>query len=306
LFQPFPMLAGCRAQVWRHQPSFRRPRHFHEEPELNVVLAGSARLGVGDQQVCASRGDVVFFHPGQDHELLEASADLELVVVALRPELAARACGTRTYFARATLRLRPETLAVLAEQLAATAALHDPLVLEQRVAGLFVELGPRFTAAHVLSRRAIEELGRERSCSVEEVSYRLRASPSQLSRQFHHDLGVRLAEYRARLRLMDFVRFVDAGESMSHAALNADFGSYAQCHRVFRRLLRCSPKDYFAGERGAVDALVEKGAASLARVDSRTAPSLHEPIFELSEGSEGGEGRIERFGDFGRGGTSEH
>jgi AraC-like DNA-binding protein/mannose-6-phosphate isomerase-like protein (cupin superfamily) len=260
LFQPFPMLAGRRAQAWRHQPSFHRPRHFHAEPELNLVLAGSARLGIGDQQVCASRGDVVFFHPGQDHELVEASADLELLVVALRPELAERACGTRTRSASATLRLQPEKLAVLGEQLAATAALTDPLVLEQQLVGLFMEVGPRLKAAHVLTRRVIEELGRERACSVRSASERLRVSPSQLSRQFHRDLGVRLAEYRARLRLMDFVRFVDSGDSMSDAALNADFGSYAQCHRVFRRSLGCSPKDYFAGKRGVVDALVERAS----------------------------------------------
>jgi AraC-like DNA-binding protein len=36
------------------------------------------------------------------------------------------------------------------------------------------------------------------------------------------------------------------------AALDADFGSYAQCHRVFRRALRCSPQQYFAGTRESI------------------------------------------------------
>ena len=81
LFQPFPMLPARRAQVWRHRPEFRRPRHFHREPELNVVVQGSATLGIGTRVQRATTGDVVVFEPGQDHELLEASDDLQLFAV---------------------------------------------------------------------------------------------------------------------------------------------------------------------------------------------------------------------------------
>jgi AraC-like DNA-binding protein/mannose-6-phosphate isomerase-like protein (cupin superfamily) len=256
LFQPFPMLVGRRAQVWRHQPSFRRPRHFHAEPELNLVIAGSARLALGDRRIGVSRGDLLLFHPGQDHELLEASDDLRLYVVALRPDLAERARVLVACPVSEKITLEPERLAALDERLAAMASVSDCGVVEEQLAGLFVELAPRARPAHVLSRRAIEALRVERACSAQQISERLRANPSQLSRVFHRDFGVTLAEYRARARLMDFVRLVDAGERMSHAALNADFGSYAQCHRVFRRALGCSPKDYFAGARRAVDAAV--------------------------------------------------
>src|SRR5690606_3264038 len=47
-------------------------------------------LGVGATEHTLSAGDFAFFHPGQDHELLEASQDLELFVFALTPELAER------------------------------------------------------------------------------------------------------------------------------------------------------------------------------------------------------------------------
>src|SRR6188474_321335 len=85
------MLPGRRAQAWRHQPAYRRPRHFHPEPELNAVCKGSAVIGLGDRVVRLGPGGVILFHPGQDHVLLEASADLELWVVALRPDLAGQA-----------------------------------------------------------------------------------------------------------------------------------------------------------------------------------------------------------------------
>ncbi len=97
LFQPFPMLPRRAAQCWRHQPAYRRPRHFHEEPELNLVLKGRARLGVGDGSIELRAGELLLFEPGQDHELLEASPDLDLVVMALRPELAVRVQSERPY-----------------------------------------------------------------------------------------------------------------------------------------------------------------------------------------------------------------
>ena len=48
---------------------------------------------------------------------------------------------------------------------------------------------------------------------------------------------------------MRFIDLVDRGSPFTRAALEADFGSYAQCHRIFRRTLRCSPQAYFAGAR---------------------------------------------------------
>src|SRR5688572_27193116 len=90
------MLPGRRAQAWRHQPAFRRPRHFHEEPEINLVTRGSCKMGVGDRPLRLTAGQLVVFQPGQDHELIEASPDLELFVFALRPELHARALGARS------------------------------------------------------------------------------------------------------------------------------------------------------------------------------------------------------------------
>jgi methylphosphotriester-DNA--protein-cysteine methyltransferase len=62
---------------------------------------------------------------------------------------------------------------------------------------------------------------------------------------------------------MRFVHLVDAGESLGQAAVAADFGSYAQCHRVFQRALGCGPREYFAGARARVAAAIEPEPTSL-------------------------------------------
>ena len=89
------------------------------------------------------------------------------------------------------------------------------------------------------------------SCSLLAVS--LGTHSSHLSRVVSKELGVPLVELRARHKLGEFVRLVDAGHSFTRAALDAGFGSYAQCHRVFRRLTGCQPRAYFAGDRAQLD-----------------------------------------------------
>ena len=45
LYQPFPMPGAARAHIWHHVPETRRPRHFHSEPELNLVTGGFGFAG---------------------------------------------------------------------------------------------------------------------------------------------------------------------------------------------------------------------------------------------------------------------
>jgi AraC-like DNA-binding protein len=259
LFQPFPMLPGRRAQVWRHQPAFLRPRHFHAEPELNLVTRGTATFGLGDERVTLGRGDVVLFHPGQDHVLLSASTDLGLFAVALLPELAARACGALTQVASRGFRMSEEETRDAERALtelggATTEEVEAPLT------ELFRSARVRSPQTHVLSRLTLQHLSTDPGASGEQLGSVVRAEPSALSRHFHGDLGIRLVEYRARMRLIAFVRLVDRGHPLTRAALEAGFGSYAQCHRVFTTTLGCSPTRYFNGQRRHIDDTLTHGA----------------------------------------------
>ncbi len=251
------MLAGRRAQVWRHQPAYRRPRHFHDEPEINVVLRGWARLGLGRNEVFAKPGDLVFFPPGQDHVLLEASDDLDLFVLALRPELADRALGTRVFRASHGGSLSRAEGERWLERLASLSDVRGSEAVELSITSLFGEAESKLGGGHVTSRRALSAVIKEPHLSAVDVSRRLGTAPGELSRRIHRDWGVPFVELRARVKLMHFIEAVDRGRELTKAALEADFGSYAQCHRVFRKLLGCSPSTYFRGERLLSDARYE-------------------------------------------------
>lgn len=248
------MLPGRRAQAWRHQPLFRRPRHFHEEPELNVVVRGRGVLAVGSRQLDVQTGDVVLLQPGQDHALLEESPDFDLFVLALRPELASRA-GVLEHRRVGKRNLSADTVASLVASLGALGASADGTAVETQLADRFAALWSSFDAPHVLCRRALDRLWLDAGASETLLASELQTDPSGISRQVRNGLGVRLVEYRARLRLMQFIKGVDEGRPLTRAALESGFGSYAQCHRVFQRALGCSPSEYFGGARDGVNAL---------------------------------------------------
>ncbi len=255
LYQPFPMLPGRRAQSWRHQPSYRRPRHFHAEPELNVVFRGHAVMGLGDHVERLDQGDVMLFHPGQDHVLLDASADLELFVVALQPDLVANAGASLARVANRACRLPESALAPLYASLVGLGEVADPHAVELQLVAIFAEVQARSSTNHVLCRRALQEVNADPELCARELARRLGVVPSVLSRQFHGEMSLTLVSYRSRQRAMAFIRLVDSGKPLTRAATEAGFGSYAQCHRVISKVLSCAPQRYFATERRRIDEL---------------------------------------------------
>jgi len=248
------MPPGRRAQIWRHQPAFRRPRHFHDEPELNLVVAGRCVVGVGDRIHVLTAGSGLFFQPGQDHVLVEASDDLDLFVTALSPALAERALGSGALAARQSTPFAVARVEALQNELAGLSAVADRGPVESRLPDLFAHAIRGASSTHVVSRRALEVARDEPTLSGAALARRLSTAPSLVSRRFRAEVGLTLVEYRARTKLMRFVELVDAGASLTRAALDAGFGSYAQCHRVFQRSVHCSPSDYFAGARAQVNA----------------------------------------------------
>lgn len=251
LYQPFPIAGGARGQIWRHQPSTRRPRHFHAEPELNLVTAGRGAFGFGGNTVEVATGDLLFWTPGQDHELLSASDDFDLFVIGLLPGFSERVLGAQAPTSErgpAWLRLSPVQLVSIAPQ-CLFPALHGDTVAKERAVGDLWRLAHSFRAAHrtghALTRRSLGFVNACPEISRVEIARRSKASPGEISRHFHRDMGLPLSAYRTRVRLLRFIQLVDAGNTFLRAALAAGFGSYSQCHRVFHATLACAPSAFF-------------------------------------------------------------
>lgn len=253
LYQPFPMLEGRRAQLWRYAPAYRRPRHFHDEPELNVVMAGTGTFGTGRDTVHVAAGDILCWPPGRDHELLEASLDFDLFVVAMTPALCSRAFGGRSALALAgpLLTHLPAPALGQLQALCSRASLtsSEASEAEGHVVALWLHISELRREAQrraSLSERLLRSLLEQPELGRSDRARLLGAHPSDLSRHFHRDFGLTLNAYRTRLRLLRFIQLAERrGHTLLRAALEAGFGSYSQCHRAFHAAFACTPSKFF-------------------------------------------------------------
>ena len=255
LYQAFLPDRRQRAFVWKYSESSggRRPRHFHAEPELNLVVSGSATFRVGSGIVRVSRGELLAFPAGQDHALVEASSDLYLYAIGLEPGFSTEVLGARSEpILPLHVGLPVEDFTPVSDL---AASILDREHVDQRAAELWERVhsiarravSRRARATHVLTRRALKLLELEPELSLNELACTLRANGSEISRHFHRDLGMTLVRYRTRLRLLRLIRLLDFSEhDLTTAAGLAGFGSYSQCHRSFQSELGCSPRQFFS------------------------------------------------------------
>jgi AraC-like DNA-binding protein len=79
--------------------------------------------------------------------------------------------------------------------------------------------------------------------SLDELAARAGLSAHRLSRLFKQQTGVAMVDFRNRQRVEKYLQIYGTGQrrTMLDAALEAGFGSYAQFHRVFKRVTGRSP-----------------------------------------------------------------
>lgn len=270
-FLPSRKYTPVQAFVWKYSNEYggQRPRHFHLEPELNLVVSGWAEFGVGERVVRVETGELIGFPAGQDHVLLRTSPDVYLYALGMAPRMAAEVLGGRAGESAVPLHLRldAESLALLTRQAGAAV---ERVGAEQVCSEIWEQVhwldrrgqhGGRGRPS-VLTTRALEIVADAPELSLTDVARLCRGNPSEVSRHFHRDLGMTLVRYRTRLRLLRFLDLVDEGRgTWTSAASAAGFGSYSQCHRTFQAELGCSPRDYHRPElRRAMQDAYEDGS----------------------------------------------
>ena len=252
LYQPFPLPGEARGHIWHHVPETRRPRHFHAEPELNLIAAGEATFGAGETALSVSAGDLLGWPPGQDHVLLDASPDFDLYVIGVTPGFAERVLSgepAASSGGASRLRLDPATLSRFRAICETRPAVGDATAVERHVGDLWREAHQRrarVSGRHPLAARALSSLLDRPDLKRGELARLIRGNVSEVSRQFHRDVGLTLVAYRTRLRLIRFIQLVEGGDrNFLAAATDAGFGSYSQCHRAFQQAFGCAPRVFF-------------------------------------------------------------
>lgn len=248
-------------RVWGF--SARPPLHMHrhDELEVNLITRGTASYLMNERRYELQRGSLIWLFPEQDHVLLDQSSDYTMWILVFKPALVRRLCAygtSRTLCARNPAgnfcrRVPPDVLRRLESLFEELSATDD---IQRINAGLAYALLLAW-AAH---EEALQLAGRNVHASVETAARLLRdtsdqqfgldalarqsgLSPARLSRLFKAQTGVSISAFRNRIRIERFLEIYGGGQrtTMDAAARQAGFGSYAQFHRAFRRVMGHGP-----------------------------------------------------------------
>jgi len=254
-----------RLWLYRYGGQVHRP-HSHAEPELNLVVRGSASYLVDGRRYALGRHSLLWLFPSQAHVLLDQSAHFHMWVGVFNRDTMRRAiarnarhalrCATPpAIFCKHLPKSAGDWLDALCREIDAhrgdadymrTALAYLPMAAWARFERAHAP--PEAAEVHPAVRAAIRLLRSEHAPpDLDTLAERSGLSAARLSRLFNRDVGVSLTRFRSTLRLERFFDEYGNGErySMTAAALRAGFGSYAQFHRVFKQMVGLGPKAYF-------------------------------------------------------------
>jgi AraC-like DNA-binding protein len=256
-----PPLVG---QIWLHMPVVRiltahrseeSTRHLHAEVEMNLAYRGTAVYLVGQHRYRMAPGVLIWLFPGQDHLLIDQSDDFAMWILVARPAVAAKLAASGAHYA-VIAEDKPEghfARRVAEGELDRLLGLFD-LIDSQADDAVCYNQGIEYATAaawlafqhaaetesvglHPAVESAVRLLRTEDEAeTIDVLARRAGLSPSRLSRVFLAQVGISIVEFRNANRLERFHRIRQRAPhlSISAAALDAGFGSYAQFYRVFK------------------------------------------------------------------------
>jgi AraC-like DNA-binding protein len=256
--------------------------HHHAELEFNLVTQGAGLYLLDNRKYRIRRGDLLWLFPAQEHVLVEQTPDFEMWIGVFKPKAVRRiATDANAQVLRQAdpageycRRLLQGVLAQLDGLFAEVAAAHDqPGLFNAGLGYTLLCAWEHFEHAadvpvldvHPAVEKAARLIRDETTAlSPDELARRSGLSPARLSRLFKQQTGVALVDFRNRQRIERFLQIYGTGQRMTmlDAALEAGFGSYPQFHRVFKRVIGCSPGKYRQPQdrRPPVSNLIEQKA----------------------------------------------
>jgi AraC-like DNA-binding protein len=263
--QTLELPAGLKGNLWHYRNLGRaNAMHHHAELEFNLVTQGSGLYLLANRKYQIRRGDLLWLFPAQEHVLIEQTLDFEMWIGVCKPR-AVRRIATEPdakvlrqsnppgEYCRRLPQPALARLEKLFSEIAATRA--QPGLFNAGLGYGLLSAWEHFEHAADVPLRdvhpAVEKAARlirdqSTALGLNELARRAGLSPHRLSRLFKQQTGVALVDFRNRQRIEKFLELYGAGQrlTMLDAALDAGFGSYPQFHRVFKRVLGCSPGRY--------------------------------------------------------------
>lgn len=251
------------AWVWHHRARrFHMARsHQHADLEVNLAVEGRAAYLLDGRRVPLTPGDLLFLHPGEDHLLVDESADFRMWIAVWRPAMVAAAVRAGLDAEAVAERPRSTELRRLAaDELTRLARLfadvvsatgaeagHGQAYLLWRCRSAFARAADvTWAAAHPAVARAAQLLRVDPGQPLSALARAVGLSDDRLGKVFRSQAGLTLVDYRTRLRLERVTAAWTPGADLLRLALDAGFGSYSAFNRAFRRRYGVPPRAFLA------------------------------------------------------------
>jgi AraC-like DNA-binding protein len=258
MIEDLGLRAGSDGRVVRHSAGDLHPRaHSHAELEVNLVVRGTASYLLRERRYELTAGTLTWLFPGQEHVLVDESADHVLWWAVFRPSLVARTVALSHAspllqadpVGRYSRRVDPQRvrrLGALLHDLREAETVDDAL-FSAGLSYLLLSAWRSFVDSedvvggvdvHPAVDRVARLLHAEPAAGdLADLARIVGLSPSHLSRLFKAQMGVSIGRFRNQQRLQRFLRRYGNGRRTTalDAAHEAGFGSYAQFYRVFRQ-----------------------------------------------------------------------
>jgi AraC-like DNA-binding protein len=263
--QQLKLPAKLDGDLWHYRHQGRaNAMHHHAELEFNLVTQGRGLYLLANRKYQIRGGDLLWLFPAQEHVLIEQSADFEMWIGVAKPKAVRRlATDSRAKVLRQAnpggeyCRRLPQPAFTRLETLLAeiTSTRKQPGLFNAGLGYALLAAWQSFEHAADVPvhdvHPAVEKAARyirdkNNTLGLTDLSRHAGLSAARLSRLFKQQTGIALVDFRNRQRIEKFLALYGAGQRMTmlEAALEAGFGSYPQFHRVFKRVLGCSPGEY--------------------------------------------------------------
>ncbi|HEX2851700.1 MAG TPA: AraC family transcriptional regulator [Opitutaceae bacterium] len=256
---------ACDGDLWHYRNLGRdHAMHHHAELELNLITRGSGVYLLANRKYEIRRGDLLWLFPAQEHVLIEQTLDFEMWIGVFKPAVVRRISADAPArvlregdpsgeYCRRLPQRGFTRLDGLCSEVAASR--EDRGLFNTGLSYALASAWRQFQNAAEVSvpdvHPAVEKAARlirdeTTALSLDQLGKRCGLSASRLSRLFKQHTGVALVDFRNRQRVERFLDLFDNGRRLKllDAALEAGFGSYPQFHRVFKRVIGCSPGSY--------------------------------------------------------------
>jgi AraC-like DNA-binding protein len=251
--------------------------HSHEFFELVYVRSGGGVNIIDERPYAMIQGDLLVMQPGDSHRFAaDTGSDLRIVNVLFTAQLwpaseweellalrglapllgprrgdHARKLALRPDDARQVLticeRLRDEAAARLDDwRLSARSLMTELLLVVSRASAAYGELPEHAQSPDDPITRALARMHEEpaRDVTVAGLAREAGLTAAWFGERFKRHTGLSVRGYLARLRLEEARRRLEAGASVTEAALAVGFQDPSYFARLFRRFARLSPRDY--------------------------------------------------------------